>query len=239
MNVLIVEDEPKLASVLRDYLVTAGHHADMLHDGALVVPHVRQHPPDIILLDVMLPNKDGLAICREIRAFSSVPIIFLTARVEEIDRILGLELGADDYICKPYSPREVVARISAIMRRLAKPVPVAAAATTGADELTPAVGLVLNRARFELTLDGKRLDVTPVEFRLLWVLAATPGRVFSRKQLMAQVYDDDRIVTDRTMDSHIKNLRKKLTDVREDADVIESVYGVGYRLRESADTSAS
>lgn len=238
MKILIVEDEPKLAEVLRDYLTVAGHEVTHIAHGDHVVPYVRANPCDIVLLDVMLPGRDGLEICRELRMFTQVPILFLTARVEEIDRIVGLELGADDYLCKPYSPREVVARVAAIRRRLIVAASAASAATpipSEAERLVPAPGLVLDRARFAAQLDQHDLAVTPVEFRLLWTLAAAPGRVFNRKQLMERVYDDARVVTDRTMDSHVKNLRKKLSEARPDADIIEAVYGVGYKLRDPQD----
>jgi two-component system response regulator BaeR len=167
----------------------------------------------------MLPGKDGLEVCRELRAFSDVPIIMVTARVEEIDRLLGLELGADDYICKPFSPREVVARVKAILRRLERSVDAAAPQ-----------GLAIDEASYRATLDGQLLDLTPVEFRLLRALASTPGRVYTRDQLLDHLYDDHRVVTDRTVDSHVKNLRRKLEQVRPDQDVIRSIYGVGYRM---------
>jgi two-component system response regulator BaeR len=217
-RVLIVEDEPKLAALLRDYLAAADFDTDVLHDGAAVVAHIRESAPDAVLLDLMLPGKDGLAICREVRAFSHVPILMITARVEEIDRLLGLELGADDYICKPFSPREVVARVKAVLRR-GQPLPQATSA--------PAA-LVLDEVRFEVLVRGAPLALTPVEFRLLKRMSEQPGRVFSRAALIAAAYTDHRVVSDRTVDSHIKNLRRKLADAG--ADPIGSVYGVGYRF---------
>jgi two-component system response regulator BaeR len=180
------------------------------------VEWVRDHAPDAILLDVMLPGEDGLAVCRGVRAFSSVPILMVTARVDEIDRLLGLELGADDYICKPFSPREVVARVRAVLRRVAQ----AASAATAPVEL--------DEARFEVRVQGRPLILTPVEFRLLRKLAAQPGRVFSRAQLIDALYEDHRVVSDRTVDSHIKNLRRKLVGMG--VDPIASVYGIGYRF---------
>jgi two-component system response regulator BaeR len=220
-DVLIVEDEPKLATLLADYLHAAGFTTRMIADGREVVPAVQAAPPALILLDLMLPGRDGLEICRELRGFTQLPIIMMTARVEEIDRLLGLELGADDYICKPYSPREVVARVKAVLRRHAQP---AAAGTV------PVPGLVIDAEAYRATLDGAALDLTPVEFRLLETLGAHPGRVFSRAGLLERLYDDHRIVSDRTVDSHIKNLRRKLAEAAPGRELIHSIYGVGYRL---------
>jgi two-component system response regulator BaeR len=214
-HVLIVDDEPKIAALLRDYLADAGYATSVLDSGLGVAGWVRANTPDAILLDVMLPGESGLAICKAIREFSDVPILLITARVEEIDRLLGLELGADDYICKPFSPREVVARVKAVLRRVNAP--------AGA-----AVPIELDEARFEARVRGQALTLTPVEFRLLRKLVAQPGRVFSRQQLMDAAYRDHRVVSDRTVDSHVKNLRRKLADAG--FDPIGSVYGVGYRL---------
>jgi len=213
--ILIVEDEPKIAALLRDYLVAAGYRVETLGNGALAVDWIRRHTPAAILLDVMLPGEDGLGICRRVRAFSQVPVLLVTARVEEIDRLLGLELGADDYICKPFSPREVVARVKAVLRR------VAAGATPAADPVS------LDAERFEVRVRGRPLTLTPVEFRLLHKLSGQPGRVFSRSQLIDALYLDNRVVSDRTVDSHVKNLRRKLADAG--VDPVSSVYGVGYR----------
>jgi two-component system response regulator BaeR len=214
-DILVVEDEPKLAALLRDYLQAAGHRVTCLDDGLAVVPAVRAAEPQLILLDIMLPGRDGLDICRELRSFSEVPIMLITARVEEVDRLLGLDLGADDYICKPFSPREVMARVRAILRR--RP-PQASG------------GLQLDAATYRASYAGVELDLTPVEFRLLHCLASTPGRVYSRDQLMDRLYDDHRVVTDRTVDSHVKNLRRKLEQVAPGQELIHSIYGVGYKL---------
>ena len=216
-RIMIVEDEPKLASLLHDYLTAAGYTTQHHADGIDVVESVRRMPPDLILLDLMLPGTDGLSICREVRAFSTVPIIMLTARVEEIDRLLGLDLGADDYICKPFSPREVVARVKAILRR--------SGAQGGGD-----APIALDTERFAATITGKSLGLTPVEFRLLTTLAAQPGRVFSRNQLMDILYVDHRIVSDRTVDSHVKNLRRKITDAGGSEEWLQSIYGMGYKI---------
>ena len=217
-NVLVVEDEEKLAGLLRDYLAAAGFTPSCLHSGRDAVARIREERPDLVLLDLMLPEKDGMEICREVRGFSNVPIIMVTARVEEIDRLLGLELGADDYICKPFSPREVVARVKAVLRR------------TGGGRTVQASGLVLDETRYLATLDGNGLDLTAVEFKLLQFMAASPGRIFGRQQLMDRIYPDQRVVADRTIDSHIKKLRKKIAAVSSGDEIIHSVYGVGYKF---------
>jgi len=179
-----------------------------------VVPWVRAQAPDLILLDLMLPGRDGLEICRDLRSFSDVPIIMVTAKVEEIDRLIGLDLGADDYVCKPFSVRELVARVRAILRR----------------RHTPSNALVLDDERHVAALDGRALDLTPVEFRLLRALASAPGRVFARERLLERLYEDHRVVTDRTVDAHVKNLRRKLEEVRPGEELVRSIYGVGYTL---------
>ncbi len=220
-RILIVEDEPKLGQLLIDYLRAAGYAPELITHGDKVLPFVRQTPPDLILLDLMLPGTDGLTLCREIRRFSEIPIVMVTAKIEEIDRLLGLEIGADDYICKPYSPREVVARVKTILRRCKRQRdPVAA------DEISP---LIIDAGRFQASWRDKLLDLTPAEFRLLKTLSHEPGKVFSREQLLNQLYDDYRVVTDRTIDSHIKNLRRKLEALDEEQSFIRAVYGVGYR----------
>lgn len=217
-KILIVEDEPRLARLLADYLRQAGFLPHMIEDGLQVVPWFRAEEPALILLDLMLPGRDGMEICKEIRAFSQVPIIMVTAKVEEIDRLLGLELGADDYICKPFSPREVVARVKAVLRRNVPPAP------------SKPKELELEESRYLATFKGKKLDLTAVEFQLLNILVSTPGRIYSRNQLMDRIYADQRIVCDRTIDSHIKKLRKKIATADPDADMIQSVYGVGYKF---------
>ncbi|MFK3775144.1 response regulator [Pseudomonas sp. NPDC089406] len=215
-RILLVEDEPKLAALVADYLRAGGHEVEHLADGLAVLPAVRQGHYDLMLLDLMLPGRDGLDICRELRSFSQMPLIMMTARVDEIDRLLGLELGADDYICKPFSPRELVARVKALLRR------------SGAQ--APALGLELDARAFQARYKGVLLDLTPVEFRMLAALAARPGQVLSRDQLMNHIYQDHRVVADRTVDSHVKNLRRKLVAVTPGQDPVRSVYGVGYSL---------
>lgn len=217
-QIVVVEDEPKIARVLSDYLQASGFAPSCLDNGSEVIPWVREHRPDLILLDLMLPGKGGLDICREVRAFSRVPIIIITARVEEIDRLLGLELGADDYICKPFSPREVIARVKAVLRR------------TRDGQVLEAQGLTLDESRFQASLNGRDLQLTAVEFRLLQLLAEHPGRIYGRQRLMDRIYQDQRVVSDRTIDSHVKRLRRKIEAVEPQAELIHSVYGVGYKF---------
>ncbi|MBK1689609.1 response regulator [Rubrivivax gelatinosus] len=218
--VLVVEDEPSLGRLVADYLAAAGFETRWIDDGLAVLPAVRERLPDLIVLDLMLPGRDGLSICRELRTFCEVPVLMLTARVEELDRLVGLEAGADDYVCKPFSPREVVARVKAILRRpWNRPAAVDAAP-----------GLQIDAGRYEARLHGELLDLTPLEFRLLQALAEQPGRVFSRDQLLDRLHDDQRALSDRAIDSHVKNLRRKLERVRPGDDPIRSVYGVGYRF---------
>lgn len=218
-RVLVVEDEPKLAALLRDYLEQSGFAVAIIDDGREVIPAVRKEAPDLMLLDIMLPGRDGMEILRELRTFSNVPVVMVTARVEEIDRLLGLELGADDYICKPFSPREVVARVKAVLRRRHP-------------QTTTSPLLQLDSERFEAKLAGKPLTLTRTEFTLLQRLANHPGCVYSRNQLIDTIYDDHRVVTDRTVDSHIKNLRRKLLQALPEQELIQSVYGVGYKYEE-------
>jgi two-component system, OmpR family, response regulator BaeR len=216
-RVLIVEDETKLAELLRDYLVQDGFEVTMLHRGDEVERWVAAHEVDLVLLDLMLPGKSGLDVCRALRAAGDVAIIMVTARVEEIDRLLGLELGADDYICKPFSPREVVARVKAVLRRGKRRDPAADS------------GVKLDEAGHRATVSGKDLNLTAVEFELLKVLADHPGRIYTREQLMDAMYRDERVVADRTVDSHIKKIRRKIAAVLPDREVVHSVYGLGYK----------
>jgi two-component system response regulator BaeR len=213
--VLVVEDEPKLARLLADYLRAAGFAPELVGRGDEVAAAVREHAPVLVLLDLNLPGKDGIEVCRELRRDSDVPVIMVTARTEEIDRLLGLELGADDYICKPFSPREVIARVRAVLRR--------GAATAGA----PVLQLDLEARRAQV--DGRPVSLTGVEFELLRALVERPGRVFSRAELLDRIYTDYRDVSDRAVDSHIKNLRRKLDAALPGRELIHSVYGVGYR----------
>lgn len=217
-RILIVEDEKDLAEVVRDYLIADGMTVDILMEGTHAVKTALAEQHDLIILDLMLPGVDGLSICRDLRRSSDVPIIMTTAKVEEIDRLLGLGLGADDYVCKPYSPRELVARVQAILRR----------SGGWRDAATlPEERLKIDAERWQATLGDKSLDLTRREFKLLQCLAARPGRVFSRDELLFHAFPDDADVFDRTIDSHIRNIRRKIAAVST-ADPIRSVYGVGY-----------
>lgn len=220
-KILIVEDEVELAEIFRDYLYAGEYDVSMIHTGEGVVELVKSSPPDLILLDLMLPEVDGLTICKQVREFSNVPIIMITAKVDEIDRLLGLDIGADDYICKPAKPREVVARIRAVLRRTLQPT-----ATTEVSQ-SP---LEIDLNAFKATYDGVEIDLTRVEFRLLDLLNSNPGTIFSRNQIMKEIYNDGRVVNDRSIDSHIKNLRQKLSVISKLENPIRSVYGVGYKL---------
>jgi two-component system response regulator BaeR len=217
-RILIVEDEEKLARLEADYLHNAGFETFCLADGLAVVPWLKENSVDLILLDLMLPGRDGLDLCRDIRRFSTVPIIMVTARIEEVDRLLGLELGADDYICKPFSPREMTARVKAVLRRMQ---PLAMEPVSNLLKLDP--------QSFRVSVGKLETELTAVEFQLLQTMYQQPGRIFSRARLMDLMYQDQRIVSDRTIDSHIKKLRKKLADLLPSQELIHSVYGAGYR----------
>ncbi|WP_076458987.1 response regulator [Sphaerotilus natans] len=237
--ILVVEDEPRLSRLVADYLKAAGYDTRIIDNGLDVMPAVRERVPALVLLDLMLPGQDGLAVCRELRAHGDTPVIMLTARVEEVDRLIGLESGADDYICKPFSPREVVARVRTVLRRWRAVPPSVEGAAARAALLEPAAALPVARLQIDLDshrarFDGQTLDLTPVELRLLAALAAAPGRVFSRDQLLDRLHDDQRALSDRTVDSHVKNLRRKLEQVSPGVEPIRSIYGVGYRFEPPA-----
>ncbi|QXP85504.1 response regulator [Methylococcus sp. Mc7] len=219
-SILLVEDEPKLAEVLKEYLERAGFSVQWLAEGLPAASWVKQHEPDLVLLDLLLPGRDGMDVCRDIRKFSNVPIFMITARVDEIDRLLGLELGADDYICKPYSPREVVARVRAVFRRIEY---------CGSGR-PPEPEFRVDHERMTIEFQSRVLDLTGVEFRLLAALMEKPGRILSRERLLGRLYEDNRIVADRTVDSHVKNIRKKLAAVLPEREVLVSVYGAGYKF---------
>ncbi|GGX86029.1 DNA-binding response regulator [Litchfieldella qijiaojingensis] len=223
-SILIVEDEPKIARLMADYLTDSGFHTHHLEHGDEVMPWLEAQSPTLVLLDLMLPGTDGLTLCRQIRErWPRLPVIMVTARVEEVDRLLGLELGADDYICKPFSPREVVARVKAVLRR--------SRTLDGYDVPSAGAALVLDEDGWRALADGHDLGLTAVEFQLLKVMMGAPGRIFSRDQLMDHMYRDHRIVSERTVDSHIKKLRKKIGDVWPEREIIRSVYGVGYKYQ--------
>lgn len=216
-NILIAEDEHRIAEVIVAYLEQAGFAVTHVDDGGKVLEAIDRQPPDLLVLDLMLPNKDGISICRELRAFSQLPVIMVTAKVEEIDRLLGFEVGADDYLCKPFSPRELVARVQSLLRR-----------SGPANEPLPQLFSIDGDAR-RVSCNGTALQLTPTEYSLMELFLSRPGRVFPRAQLIDLVYEDAIDTTDRAIDSHIKNLRKKIAAHLPDQEVIRSVYGIGYR----------
>ncbi|MBN2865777.1 MAG: response regulator [Thiotrichales bacterium] len=234
-QVVIVEDEFKIAQILIDYLNANDYQPIHFENGEGVVAYVKNHSVDCVLLDVMLPNAnqfgDGLQLCKAIRQLSQVPIMMLTARIEEIDRILGLELGADDYICKPFSPREVMARIKALLRRSQMQADLHVN-SQDRDHLSAHSDALwqLDEGRFQLHYQAQHLDLTSVEFEIMRTLSSSPGHIFSRSQLIEKIYSDHRIVSDRTVDSHIKKLRQKLNGAFGEQEWIHSVYGVGYKF---------
>ena len=225
-HILVVEDEEKISRLLCDYLEKADYRTSVQANGDRVISRIKKDMPDLILLDVMLPGMDGMELCREIRKFSHVPIIMITARVEEIDRLLGLELGADDYICKPFSPREVVARVKVIFRRLHAEHPTATLVSGS---------ISLDDDTHQVMIDKQVLNLTPNEFGLLKIMMAQPNRVFSRSELINRVQGYDFEGYDRTIDTHIKNLRKKIGERLPDQEIITTVYGVGYKFKAPSD----
>jgi two-component system, OmpR family, response regulator BaeR len=221
-HILIVEDEVRIRELLQDYLEVEGFHTSCLEQGDEVIPFVQKNQPDAIILDILLPGMDGMEVCRRIRKFSAIPILMLTARVTETDRVSGLELGADDYICKPFSPREVIARVKAVLRR-GQPTPKGETLKEGEIELHVETRQVM--------ICGQEIQLTPIEFGLLKMLLAQPKRIFSRNELINNVQGYDFEGYDRTVDTHVKNLRKKIAAILPGQEVIHSIYGVGYKLQ--------
>ncbi len=239
MNIAIVEDEPKLAILLQEYLQRDGFNTQIHNEGISALQSLLSEPPDLVLLDLMLPGLDGMSICRDLRKVSNLPIIMMTARVEEIDRLLGLELGADDYICKPFSPREVVARVKAVLRRTpAKDADFlvsahsqkAQAQGVQGQEIQASAAFILEDNTASVHINGKSTSLTAVELRLLRILYERPGQIYNREQLMRRMYEDNRVVSDRTIDSHVKKLRQKLESLDPTTAYIHSVYGIGYKF---------
>ncbi len=225
-TVLIVEDDPKTRDILQLYLEGAGYEVLMAADGREGLEKAREHRPDLIVLDIMLPEIDGLHICRTLRRESETPIIMLTARSTEDDMLLGLDLGADDYITKPFSPREVVARVRTVLRRVSK-----AKAQQDVEVLTHGE-LEIDKRRHEVRVNGEAVKLTPKEFQLLLTMALSPGRAFTRDELVEQAFGYDYDGLERTVDAHIMNLRKKIEPDPSDPTYIETVYGIGYRFAE-------
>jgi DNA-binding response OmpR family regulator len=223
-TILVVDDEPRIAQLARDYLEHAGFAVRIAATGEAALQAVRRDRPDLVVLDLGLPGLDGLDVTRAIRRESNLPVIMLTARDDELDKLLGLELGADDYLTKPFSPRELVARVRAVLRR------VDAGAGHAADDVIRAGDLTMDVPRMRTELGGRSIDLTPTEFTLLAALARQPGRIFTRSQLLDAVHGVAFESYERAIDTHIKNLRRKLEpDPRRPAHVL-TVYGVGYRL---------
>ncbi|MFZ5644272.1 MAG: response regulator transcription factor [Bacillota bacterium] len=224
IKILIVDDEAKIRELLRAYLEKEGYAVDEAENGFEALGKFSETEYDLIVMDLMMPGMDGLDLCREIRKRSEIPVIMLTARGDEIDRVLGLELGADDYIVKPFSPRELTARVKAIIRRIKKDVPSIKVSQIIADNL------VINEDTREVTAGGDPVSLTPKEYELLVTLARYPGRVFTREQLLRQVWGYDFFGEARTVDTHITRLREKLARVRADRHYIATVWGMGYKF---------
>jgi two-component system alkaline phosphatase synthesis response regulator PhoP len=222
-KILVIDDEPKIVEICQDYLEAAGFEVTSAEDGLRGLAAARHEKPDLIVLDLMLPGMDGLDLCRQIRKESNVPVIMLTARVDETDKLIGLELGADDYITKPFSPRELVARVRTVLRR-----------TSGDPSLDVLrVGeLTLDRRRYILALPGREETLTPTEFEILYTLASQPGRIFTRSQLLNAVHGVAFESYERAIDSHIRNLRRKVEVSEDEPRFIITVYGVGYKFVE-------
>jgi DNA-binding response OmpR family regulator len=221
-TILVVDDEPKIVQIARDYLARAGFSVLTTGDGRSVVPMVRTAKPDLVVLDLALPGMDGLDVTRELRKESTTPIIMLTARDDEADRLVGLELGADDYIVKPFSPKELVARVRAVLRRWD--------GARGGTDLVRAGDLVLDVPRMEASIGDRILSLTPTEFQLLTVMARQPGRIFTRGQLLEAVHGVAVESYERAIDSHIKNIRRKLEPDPRRPRYILAVHGIGYKL---------
>jgi DNA-binding response OmpR family regulator len=222
-HILVAEDDPKQAELIRRYLQHDGHAVVVVHNGRAAIDEARRRNPDLLLLDVMMPKVDGLDVCRVLRAESDVPIVLLTARSLEEDVLLGLDLGADDYIIKPYSPRQMVARVRTILRRVRR-------SRVGLASVLRVGELVIDPVRHEVTLAGRPVECTPAEFRLLAVLAAEPNRVFTRGQLLEQAHGVEGFITERTVDVHVMNLRRKLEPEPRRPRYLQTVYGIGYKL---------
>ena len=224
-TVLVVEDEIEIARVVRDYLRNAGFEVIVVGDGGSAVASVRSAKPDLLVLDLGLPGRDGLDVAREIRRWSDTPIVMLTARGEETDRIVGLEIGADDYVVKPFSPKELVARVRAVLRRTRT-------AARG-DEVVRAGDVEIDTAKMRVSVGGTQVDLTPTEFQLLATLAREPGRVFTRSQLLDAVHGVAIESYERAIDAHVKNIRRKIEPEPGSPRYVVTVHGVGYRFADA------
>ena len=217
-KILVVEDDPKISDLLLNYLNANGYESTAYYDGLQALQYVKEQTPDAIIMDWMLPGLDGIQLCKEIREFSDVPILMLTARIDELDRLLGLDTGADDYVCKPFAPREVIARIRALLRRSEGKVK------------TNIKPWVIDEPSSRISWNGEWLPLTRIEFTMLRLLLSRPGRVFSRNHLLNSIHESQKDISDRAIDTHIKKLRKKLQTLESRNEYIASVYGLGYRF---------
>lgn len=225
-RILVVDDEPKITQLLRDYLEGAGYAVQIAHDGKTALSHAKTDKPDLIVLDLGLPQLDGLDFTREFRKSSNIPIIMLTARSEESDKLVGLELGADDYVTKPFSPKELVTRVRVVLRRLDN-------AVNAAAEVIHVADLTLDVPRLQVSAEGRQLEaLTPTEFELLAVLARQPGRVFTRAQLLEAIHGVAFESYERAIDAHVKNIRRKIEPKPSEPRYVLTVYGVGYRFQD-------
>lgn len=220
-KILVIDDEPKIVEICQDYLKASGFDVLGAGSGAEGISKFHHEKPDLVVLDLMLPEMDGLDVCREIRRETNIPIIMLTARVEESDKLIGLELGADDYITKPFSPRELVARVRTVLRRVQGDIPT---------EIIRVGDVVLDRNRYVIIIKEREIPLTPTEFEILATLASQPGRIFSRSQLLIAVRGVSFESYERAIDSHIRNLRKKLSPEHNEPELIVTVHGVGYKF---------
>jgi DNA-binding response OmpR family regulator len=224
-RILVAEDDPKQANLIRVYLERDGHSVLVVGDGRRALEDSRTRRPDLLVLDVMLPGVDGFDLCRILRAESDVPILLVTARSTEDDKLLGLDIGADDYVTKPFSPRELAARVRALLRRAGKSAP-------GADAVRTVGDLEIDAARFEVRVAGRPVVLTAKEFGILEVLAGAPGRVFTRAQIIDKAFGFDHYVLERTVDAHVMNLRRKIERDPAEPRYVQTVYGRGYRMAE-------
>ena len=225
-KILVVEDETKIARLVRDYLEHAGFEAEVVGDGDTALASARRSRPDLVVLDLGLPGRDGLDVARSLRRTSSVPIVMLTARGDETDRVVGLELGADDYVVKPFSPKELVARVRAVLRRTQ-------AARAGGPEVLRVADVEVDVPRMRVAIAGRPVELTPTEFQLLWALMREPGRVFTRGQLLDAVHGVAFESYERAVDAHVKNLRKKIEPTPGRPRYLLTVHGVGYRFADA------
>ncbi len=225
-KILVVDDEPKIIQLTQDYLENAGFSVISAGDGERALAVIQVEKPDLVVLDLGLPGMDGLDVCRSIRKTSNLPIIMLTARDEETDKLVGLELGADDYITKPFSPKELVARVRSVLRR--------SELVQEGREVIRAGDVTLDLPRMQVTVGGEEIELTATEFQLLQTLASQPGRIFTRSQLLNAVHGIAIESYERAIDAHIKNIRRKLEPVPHEPRYIQTVYGVGYRFSDEA-----